>query len=225
MVQIPHALAFFVLVFAVRALPTEAESESRIQGVRLVNYLDKSATGVSCCTNPSPSSAGVANPRPKAARSAAILAPGTSIYIQNIDGKYLTRYGEDGLLFAKTAPDQYCKFKVRSIEGCAGNYVSLVADNNLPITLYYGSDPPTLQLYRLYPTCAFDQTAADEGLVGGLLDGLLGGSSYYLGFRDLSRLDRGPWTVAGANSDGSHTIQTSTDPRAVYIIDSSNMVV
>ncbi|KAJ7685701.1 hypothetical protein DFH06DRAFT_1313985 [Mycena polygramma] len=173
MVRTPHALALFALVFAVLADPSETELVTRVQGVSFVNDLDKSATGVIGTSSTNPISARVANDqRPKTTRSATILDPGTSIYIQNTAGTYLTRYGEDGLLFAKTTPDQYCKFKVRKIQGChAGNYVSLVADNNLPITLYYGSEsgPPTLQLYRLYPTCAFDQRAADEGLLGGLV--------------------------------------------------------
>ncbi|KAJ6490753.1 hypothetical protein C8R47DRAFT_1215024 [Mycena vitilis] len=162
-----------------------------------------------------PASEGVANPDLTVRAAANPLHPGNFVYIKN-DNYYLTRYGDTGVTFAKKNPDSLCKFEVRLLSGCdfhGSQYISLVADNNLPITIDRGTHPPALWLNRLYPVAAFFARTR------------INSDQYNLNFDELGDfvLFRGRWKVTGANyhSNAIATVangNTVTAKGSVYII-------
>ncbi|KAJ6548703.1 hypothetical protein B0H19DRAFT_1379060 [Mycena capillaripes] len=148
-------------------------------------------------------SAGVAEPGVvKIAAGTEAIRPGSSVYIQNNQGYYLTRFGATGLIFGKTSPDVFCKFRADGVTGT--DYVVLRSDDNLAITLDRTYNPPPLWLNRLFPFVWFQAVSAGEG-------------KYYLVIRNP---DDAPLTVTGSNFNGGaiSTIRDSSGFNGLYII-------
>ncbi|KAJ7685702.1 hypothetical protein DFH06DRAFT_49226 [Mycena polygramma] len=165
-----------------------------------------------------PISEGVANPDLTVRAAANPLRPGNYVYIKN-GNYYLTRYGDTGVTFAKKKPDSLCKFEVRLLSGCDFHgtyYISLLADNNLPVTIDRGTHPPALWLNQLYPVAAFFARTR------------INSDQYNLNLDVLGDfvLFRGRWKVTGANyrSNAIATIaniNTVTAKGSVYIIEAA----
>ncbi|KAJ7152935.1 hypothetical protein C8R46DRAFT_1042558 [Mycena filopes] len=134
-----------------------------------------------------------------------LLTPGTSVYIQNQQGQYLTRIGEQHVGFSKSTPDVYCKFKVAQV----GNteYVSLTADNGLALAVDYGAGF-LMWLQYLYPQVSF--TTEPVGYDG----------QVYLIGHDLNQPAQGPWTVTGENGNGAiSTVVNPTQFNGLWIVE------
>ncbi|KAJ7046004.1 hypothetical protein C8F04DRAFT_1322464 [Mycena alexandri] len=131
-----------------------------------------------------------------------VLTPGAFYQIRNKHGRYLTRWGPDGVIFEKTYPDVYCNFQAARFPGT--NYVTLRTDAGTTINVDRGFNPPALWLYPLYAAGAFEAISAGEG-------------KYYLIVRDMSRLDQGPWVVKGENINGN-AITTAQYPATIHTV-------
>ncbi|KAJ7036186.1 hypothetical protein C8F04DRAFT_1258291 [Mycena alexandri] len=216
MVQISRALAFFALASTALALAVNSDATSvkgatvgdtdetavHHTGIEEVNINDQDASVKSEASGTdvgsdviaattfdedkvtvNATSAGVVGPAGTMA-----LRPGSSVYIQNNNGYFLSRWGATGVIFGKTTPDVFCRFRADRLAGT--NYVTLRADNGLTINVDHGANPPALWLNQLYPAGAFETVPAGDG-------------KDFLVVRDVARPEKGPWAVRGENINGN----------------------
>ncbi|KAJ7668921.1 hypothetical protein B0H17DRAFT_1142301 [Mycena rosella] len=78
-----------------------------------------------------------------------IIPPRGPLYIINSQQQYLSRWGDDGLKFKKTTPDQYCLFEA-TYSGRFQHYLLSTTSltPNVRIKIDRGQDPPALWLTR-----------------------------------------------------------------------------
>ncbi|KAJ7722404.1 hypothetical protein B0H16DRAFT_1737778 [Mycena metata] len=127
------------------------------------------------------------------------IRPGSTHFIQNNEGYFLSRLGYNGLGFSKTTPDVPCTFRAERL--IRTDYVTLRADNGLFITVDYRRDPTALWLDPRDPVAAFDTVSAGDG-------------KEFLVVRDVDRPQMGPWAVTGeGTSDDTIAMITYPAPR------------
>ncbi|KAJ6568681.1 hypothetical protein B0H19DRAFT_1065498 [Mycena capillaripes] len=228
MVQISRALAFFALVstglaLAVNfdAMPSVKYHNGGVEEVKIYFHdtsvnIEFSGTNAKGCSDAidaatfaenkatiNDASAGVADPGlvVKTAAGVQAIRPGSVIYIQNSDGYYLSRIGPTGVKFAKRSPDVYCRFKADPVGGT--NYVTLRADNGLPITLDYRWGRPVLWLNAANPSGWFEARSIGTS------------TKDFLIVRDSTNPGDGDWVISGTNwNDGA--IETTPEFKTLW---------